>query len=577
MNPPLPGLAIGAPGCAPGRGPGSVPQATPATLEKIGQFVDRLVDPETTLDLIIGRTRLLLLKTVLKRVQVAREEIADYGLIGNSELLIQGKQVGDTVLTLWFTDPKDKDKETTLAYLVRVYPDPDARERLERTYKALEDQINRFFCNNSIHLTLLGDKVAVSGTVKDVAEGTQILRIIRANLPGSEINRALATPPAAGAAPPAAPVAVPGAVPGLPAVVPGVPPGLLPPDDISPAPATAEAFQAAGGSNIINLLKVPGEQQVMLRVTVAEINRTAARSIGLNFSVINSQGVTVFSNTTGSSSSGFGSFGNSGVGGSGLGGIGGGFIPNITANLGNGRVPLAINALRVLNYAHSLAESTLTTLNGQTANFQAGGQFSVPVTTGTTFAGLQGVQFIPFGVQVSFTPFITDTDRIRLSVRANVSTRDGSTGTNIGDSNVSGLSTRNFNTTVELREGETLAVAGLIQNNLGAQSQRVPFLGEIPFVGQLTGLTQTTAGEQELVILVTPVLTHPMAPGQVPPLPGSDLFEPSDFEFYVIGRMESHCPEDYRSPIRTDLSRALEYRKAEKTYLSGPCGYSIGP
>jgi pilus assembly protein CpaC len=331
-----------------------------------------------------------------------------------------------------------------------------------------------------------------------------------------------------------------------------------------------ESFMTAGGPNVINLLVVLGEQQVMLRVTVAEINRTAARSIGMNFSVTNSQGITVFANSTGNISGGA----TGGVGGLG-GAVGqGAGTANITAVLGAGQVPLAINALKDLHYARFLAEPTLTTLNGQTANFQAGGQFPVPIVTGNTFNGLQGVQFVPYGVQLNFTPYITDKNRIRLYVGAEVSTRDVSTGTNIGGSEVSGLTSRNFNTTVELREGETLAVAGLIQTNLGADSTRVPFLGEIPFLGQFTGWTRTSAGEQELVVLVTPVLVHPMCANQVPPLPGSDLYEPNDFEFYLIGRIESHCPEDNRSPIRTDLSRVQQYRHMEQRYLSGPTGYS---
>jgi len=538
---------------------------SPRAQEKLGQVIDRFVDPEATLDLIAGRTRLLLLKSVPSRIQVAREEIAEYSLVTGTELLLQGKQVGDTTLTLWFTDPQDKAKQIILTYLVRVFPDPQAKERLERAYKALEIEINQFFCDSSIHLAMLGDKVVVSGTVKDVAEGTQILRIVRANVSqGGEAAKVPVGAPAAAAGP-----------------------------DSPQAPAT-EDFQSAGGTNVINLLHVPGEQQVMLRVTVAEINRTAARSIGLNFSITNNQGITVFSNNTGllvpfnvlggagGSAGGAGGLGGGGLGGGGLGGGGfgfgfGGTIANLSAMLDSGHIPLAILALRNHNYARSLAEPTLTTLNGQTANFQAGGQFPVPVVSGTTFAGLQGVQFIPYGVQVSFTPYITDKTRIRLAVRANVSTRDVSTGTSIGGSGVPGLTTRNFNTTVELREGETMAVAGLIQTNAGNATQRVPFLGEMPFIGQFTGITQATAGEQELVILVTPILAHPMEPGQVPPLPGSDLFEPNDVEFYLVGRLESHCPIDNRSPIRTDLSRSLQYRKVEQMHLSGPIGYSVGP
>ena len=340
-------------------------------------------------------------------------------------------------------------------------------------------------------------------------------------------------------------------------------------------------FLTAGGPNVINLLDVAGEQQVMLRVIVAEVNRTAARSIGMNFSLANNQGLTVFTNTTGQVTSGIGGSGAGGGGSVGAGfgqsTAGGGAVANLTAALNNGKIQLAINALRTLNYAKSLAEPTLVTLNGQTANFQAGGEFPVPIVAGLSLTGLQGVSFVPFGVQVSFTPFITDRDRVRLVVSANVSTRDVGIGTSIGGSNVSGLDTRNFNTTVELRQGETLAVAGLLQTNLGADSTRIPYIGDLPILGALTGLSRVEAGEQELVIFITPELVHPLEPDKLPALPGSDLLEPTDLEFYLLSRLESHCPHDFRSTIRTDLSRIVQYRDLESHYMSGPSGYAEPP
>src|SRR5437763_5101859 len=171
------------------------------------------------------------------------------------------------------------------------------------------------------------------------------------------------------------------------------------------------------------------------------------------------------------------------------------------------------------------------TMNGQPATFLAGGEFPVPVVTGYTAAGLQGVSFVPYGVQLSFTPYITDRDRVRLVMGATVSTRDLAGGTTIAGAQVPSLTTRTFSTTVELREGQTLAVAGLIQNNLGADAHRVPFFGDLPIIGRLAAFDRTSAGEQELVILITPELVHPLECKEVPPLPGSDLFEPGDIEF----------------------------------------------
>jgi pilus assembly protein CpaC len=517
------------------------------------RFIQEFIDPRNTLDLVVDRVRVVLLKEAPKRVQIGDEQIATYNLMGPKEVSIVGHQVGTTVLNLWFTDPADPNKEIILSYLVRVLPDPEAKERLERVYKALQDEINCAFPDSLVCLALVGDKVVVSGQAKDIADATQILRIVRANAPPEQhaaripVNSLnLVTTPGD--------LAAVGGTPGL------------------------ENYLVSGSSNVINLLRITGEQQVMLKVTVAEVNRAAARSIGVNFSIANDKGQTVFAQLTGN-------IANGGAGGFGSGnGVGnslvntssafGSLTNNLPVSIDGGEITLAINALRNLDYARSLAEPTLVAMNGQSAAFQAGGQFPVPVVTGFTASGLQGVSFIPYGVQLSFTPFITDKDRIRLNVAANVSTRDFSAETSINGSNVPGLNTRNFQTTVELREGQTLAVAGLLQTSLGAQATRVPFFGDLPVAGRLFSFDRTSASEQELVILITPKLVHPMQCDQVPPLPGSDLFEPGDLEFYLLGRLESRRCYDYRSPAMTDINRMCNYRHCEQTYIQGPCGYT---
>jgi pilus assembly protein CpaC len=410
-------------------------------------------------------------------------------------------------------------------------------------YKVLEGEINRAFPQSRIRLTLVGDKLMISGQAHDVYEATQILRLARANAPNSPANQSPTTS--------AAPIGNP-----FDPLRPADTPGL-------------ENFATAGGPNVINNLRVPGEQQVHLRVMVAEVNRAAARSLGINFSITNNRGVTVFTQN---------------VGGLVTGGVAAG--GNLPVNLDNGQIPIAIQALRALNYARSLAEPNLTALNGQTATFLAGGQFPVPVlggigsvggAGGATTGGLQGVQFVPFGVQLAFSPIITDRDRIRLNVTATVSTRDNNAGANIGGANVPGLNTRTFTTTVELREGQTMAVAGLIQNNVGATAARVPFFGDLPYIGRAFSVQQTSHGEQELIVLVTPELVHPLEPHELGPLPGADVNEPGDIEFYLAGRLESRRSYDYRSSVMTDIHRMLRYRRCEQTYIVGPSGYSDPP
>jgi pilus assembly protein CpaC len=148
-------------------------------------------------------------------------------------------------------------------------------------------------------------------------------------------------------------------------------------------PRTLEDYIVTGESNIVNLLKIPGEQQVLLKVTVAEVSRSAARSIGLNFQLFNDQGIQVFAqNTGGLTGGGGGAGGGAGLGG-GIGGGGGstGSVANLPARLDNGQVNLLVQALRTVNMAKSLAEPNLVAMNGQSATFMAGGEFPVPVVT----------------------------------------------------------------------------------------------------------------------------------------------------------------------------------------------------
>ncbi len=521
---------------------------SPSDLAEAGKFVDNnFLDPKTPLTLYAGRTRLMVFKQPPTRIQIGDEKIVGYTLISPKQLSLLGstKDLGSTVLNLWFRDPADKAKEIVIGYLIRVVPDPETRAELEVRYKMLAAQINKAFPDSRISLNLVGDKLTVSGQAKDVADAVQILRIARSVAPREPDAK-------------------------LPFNL-----GSVTLEPYAPGRNRFQDLMDAAGPHIINLLRIPGEQMVTLRVTVAEVNRSAARSIGLNFTIANKQGLQVFANNTGNingSLSGLGVFQGFGLVGAG-GGVGQ-IANNLPAALDNGQIILAINAMRNLGYARTLAEPSLEVINGQTGTFHVGGEYPIPIVTGATSVGLQGVEFKPFGVQLTYTPTITDRDRIRLNLSFTVSTRDLSSGASFNGANVAGLNTRNFQTTVELRDGQTMAVAGMIQNNLGTQASRVPLLGDLPVVGRIFAFDQINAGEQELVVLVTPEFSHPLCEGEVPPLPGSDIYEPGDLEFYLLGRLESRRQYDYRSPVRTDLQRMRSYHRCEQLYIIGPSGHS---
>lgn len=520
---------------------GSTPKPDEKTLSKYRTYVESIEDPDNTLELVVGRPRILQLKQAPVKYQAVDPSVADIEVIKESKdkaFFVLGKQPGTTVIALFFTDPASPEKFKVLNYLVRVVPDPEAKSRIERVYKALEDEVNKAFPDSVVRLCLIGDKLVVSGQAKDVNEASRILQVVREQAPQ------------------------------------GTPPTKIPvdridvtvtPDPLNPDQTIAQGLQnfvVSGNANIINMLRVPGEQQVMLRVQVAEVQRNALRSIGMDFSIASATR-TIFSQATG------------GLLGGGTNTFGG--KANLNAALDNGQINLAINALRNMGYSRTLAEPCLVTMNGQAATFQAGGEFPIPVVTGITTTGLQGVNFRPFGVSLSFTPIVYDKDRIRLTINAEVSTPSQSTVT-VGTTDVpSQVSTRRFTNVVELREGQTLAVAGLIQNTLGTNANRIPLFGDVPFIGRAFGYDQVTSSEQELVFIITPELVHPMEHNEVPPLPGYNVFEPGDTEFYLFSRLESRRGEDYRAGARTDINRMLNYRTGKDQYITGPFGPSSAP
>ena len=221
---------------------------------------------------------MLLLKQAPTRVQIADENIAGYTLIAETELSVTGNGVGSTILNLWFPPPQKDAPPTILSYLVRVLPDPEQKERLERVYQALEKEINHTFPDSAVHLSLAGDKLVVSGEAKDVIDATHILQIVSANAPGGNRNRN-------GYQTDEIPVGQINVV---------AQPNVLGQTGQLPEQGLQNFLLRNLNRNVINLLHVPGEQQVMLRVSVAEVNRTAARSIGMDFSIANNQGINVF-------------------------------------------------------------------------------------------------------------------------------------------------------------------------------------------------------------------------------------------------------------------------------------------
>jgi pilus assembly protein CpaC len=316
-------------------------------------------------------------------------------------------------------------------------------------------------------------------------------------------------------------------------------------------------------NRVINMLEIAGVHQVSLKVTLAEVVRDGGRSLVSNLAV-----------------------------GDGAGQAGSSLLDFATTSTGIGEFTFSTNyfflqleALKRLGMARSLAEPNLTALNGQPATFFVGGEFPIQEATSTVATVNQNIRYVPFGVQLAVMPTVTDGDRIRLQMMATVSERAGQGGFgnqgNAGNQNQNNdparppsLTSRSFRTTVELRDTESLAIAGLIRTSLTNSSQRVPFFGDVPVVGNLFSRNSTSYAEQELIMVVTPHLVSGVPLGRERPLPGSDTFEPSDLEFFLWGSLQGHIPEDYRTPVRSDLEKMKAHRAAEQKYILGLPGHS---
>jgi pilus assembly protein CpaC len=175
-----------------------------------------------------------------------------------------------------------------------------------------------------------------------------------------------------------------------------------------------------------------------------------------------------------------------------------------------------LKALQQRGLFQSLAEPNLVAYNGQEASFLAGGEFPIPLVQGNT--GQVTVQFKEFGVRLSFRPTIAG-EVIRLRVRPEVSTLDFANGLNLAGFRVPALKTRRAETEVELRDGQSFAIAGLLDNQAAEDRQAIPLLSSLPIIGHLFKSKSDSARRTELLVLITPHLVRPLEPGEVPPLP----------------------------------------------------------
>ncbi len=295
---------------------------------------------------------------------------------------------------------------------------------------------------------------------------------------------------------------------------------------------------AAPFGKVVNLLEVGGVQQVMLEVRVSEIQKSLMRQLGINFNGVSANGkqfgVSLLGNLTS------------------IGGLNFPFGATTQDVSPPGATNLSSSVNAVFRFIHDgatwtgfidalqgeglltvLANPTLTSLSGQTASFNAGGEFPIPQASGL---GATSITYKKYGVSLSFTPTVMSDGKISMQVSPEVSDLDYTNAIESNGFEIPALTEREVSTVVELADGQSFAIAGLLSNEVTEQINKFPFLGDIPILGALFRSSAFKRNETELVVIVTPHLVKPLDMSKQT-LPTDKFGEPSDFNFYFLGAL----------------------------------------
>lgn len=331
-------------------------------------------------------------------------------------------------------------------------------------------------------------------------------------------------------------------------------------------------MQIAGiyAKDVINHMRVAGVQQVLLRCTVAEVNRTATRQLGFNgwmagddfkdmFAVqqlnsINPVNIGAAEDVVATARIPFAT-----------GEMGLTATPTLSLGFPRVQMQLFVQALRENGLLKVLAEPNLVTISGEEADFLAGGEFPIPVAQRDSVT----VEFRKFGVRLRFTPSVLSPELIRLRVAPEVSEPDYTNAVTIAGYVIPGLTSRTVETVVELGAGQTFAIGGLLSEHVRAVSSKVPALGDLPVLGALFSSVEYQSSETELVVLVTPELVAPLNPHQPNYVPGADHVAPNDWELFGLGKLEG---EGGGAAAAAGGPPAARPRPATALRLRGPIG-----
>ena len=306
-------------------------------------------------------------------------------------------------------------------------------------------------------------------------------------------------------------------------------------------------FMDASEVDYVDMTTLPGLQQVQIQVRVAEVNRVAVRRLGLNaFGVGNDY---FAASLIGSESGGALNPVTIGVpqDAPAVPGLPFAFIDGVTVNplitlmagFPGKDLQFFLQALAENQYLHLLAEPNLVALSGEEATFLAGGEFPIPVVQASAGGGTSiSIQYKEFGVRLRFLPTVLGNGNIRLEVAPEVSDLSTLGAVEIQGFQIPSVLTRRSETTLEMKSGQTFAMAGLLNRNVNTRNTRVPLLGDLPILGSMFRSVSYQTGESELVILVTANLVEPMSDIDGYLLPGETDTTPNDWELFLLGRIQ---------------------------------------
>ncbi|MBL4916453.1 type II and III secretion system protein family protein [Szabonella alba] len=304
---------------------------------------------------------------------------------------------------------------------------------------------------------------------------------------------------------------------------------------------------------VSNLMSVGGTQQVMLKVRFAEMQRSVSKNLSSSLAISGGSGRLTGVGETGSWLNGGNGIGNDNLQ------VRDNANSGVALGWSTGSLQFAVllEALESKGMVRTLAEPNLTALSGQEAKFLAGGEYPIPVSSGDD--GIS-ISYKPFGVELNFTPVVVDGDIINLTINAAVSSIDSSIALQSAGFSINAFRRRETSTTVEMRDGESFAIAGLLQDDFRNLNGQVPWLGDIPVLGALFRSTEYQRAQSELVIIVTPHLVTPTR-GEALALPTDRVRVPTEREMFLFGKVTGNdAPRGAAGEVaRQDFSGSYGY------------------